>query len=87
MTQPTEHPAGLLAQAEADLPPGIEAYPSQIGIFCDDCGHTELHDYVVHSAMTRGERLDVARRHLVNQDGWSCTPGLDLCPPCHRARP
>ncbi|MFD0035563.1 hypothetical protein ACFVJK_46820 [Streptomyces sp. NPDC127172] len=59
-----------------------EAYPSRIGVYCDECGVTVSHDYLVHDAMTKAQRLQVARDHLVANEGWSCTPDADLCPTC-----
>lgn len=57
-------------------------YPSQIAVFCDHCGTVTEHDYVVHDQMTREERLGVARTHLADNEGWSCTPEGDFCPAC-----
>ncbi|MFD3802611.1 hypothetical protein ACFWTC_03060 [Streptomyces sp. NPDC058619] len=66
--------------ADLDDPTGY--YPSQIGVFCDGCGTTVTHDYVVHTDMTRTQRLDVARTHLTDNEGWSCTAAADLCASC-----
>ncbi|MBP2583004.1 hypothetical protein J3A78_003482 [Streptomyces sp. PvR006] len=75
------HPLGLTELlAAADVPPGEEAYPCQIGIYCDDCGTTALGDYVVHTGMTQLERYGVARRHLTDNAGWDCGVAGDLCP-------
>jgi hypothetical protein len=59
-----------------------EAYPSEIGVYCDECGLTVSHDYLVHEGMTKAQRLQVARDHLTANEGWSCTPDADLCPSC-----
>lgn len=59
-----------------------EAYPCQIGVFCDECGRTVSHDYLVHDGMTKAQQLQVARDHLTVNEGWSCTPDADLCPGC-----
>jgi hypothetical protein len=62
-------------------------YPSQIGVFCDDCGTTFTGDYVVHTSMTRTERLAVARKHLTDNENWDCGPAGDLCPNCKADEP
>ncbi|MEV2203701.1 hypothetical protein AB0E11_27595 [Streptomyces fradiae] len=77
----------LIAAAEAQLPDGVDAYPTQIGVFCDDCGLLSLHDYIVHTDMTRPERLQVARDHLTTNEGWDCGAAGDLCPDCKGDEP
>jgi hypothetical protein len=62
-----------------------EAYPCRIAVFCDECRVTVSHDYLVHDAMTKAQRLQVARDHLTANEGWSCTDGEDLCGPCAAA--
>lgn len=66
-----------------DIRAAFEAgmYPSQIGVFCDKCGTVHEADYLVPETSTQPERFEVARAHLRTQ-GWSCTPGGDLCPAC-----
>lgn len=59
-------------------------YPCQIGVYCDDCGHTHSGDYLVNDRMSKPERLEVARAHLRGQ-GWTCDADGDLCPPCAKA--
>lgn len=62
-------------------PEGAEAFPCQITILCDECGVEFTADYVVDTAMTKNERFDTARRHLVDYQGWSCADE-DLCTTC-----
>jgi hypothetical protein len=77
----TNQPLGLNdLLAATPVPPGTEAYPTQIGVYCDDCGLTVEHDYVVHTGMTRDERLAVARQHLMKNEHWDCGPAGDFCP-------
>ncbi|MFD3574740.1 hypothetical protein [Streptomyces sp. NPDC058644] len=57
-----------------------ETYPSAITVFCDQCGTEVTGDYLVTDAMTKDERLEVARAHLRNTARWSCTPAGDFCP-------
>ena len=84
----TDQPLGLNELlAATPVPPGTEAYPAQIGVYCDDCGITELHDYVVHTGMTKEQRLGVARRHLTDNEGWDCGAAGDLCPDCKGDEP
>jgi hypothetical protein len=59
-----------------------EAYPCQIGVNCDRCGVIASHDYLVHDAMTKAQRLRVARDHLTANERWSCTADADVCPRC-----
>ncbi|MFC8176555.1 hypothetical protein [Streptomyces sp. NPDC057325] len=73
--------------AATPVPPGAEAYPCQIGVYCDDCGLLELHDYVAHTGMTRDERLDAARKYLTEHKGWDCGTAGDLCPDCKADEP
>lgn len=71
----------------ADLNDDTSLYPSQISVYCDDCGITVTHDYVVHTDMTRDQRLDVARTHLTDNEGWDCGAAGDLCPACKGDEP
>lgn len=71
----------------ADLDNDDSPYPCRIGVFCDRCGTEVLADYVVQPDMTKAERFEVARTHLRENAGWSCTPGVDLCPGCAPAVP
>lgn len=59
-----------------------EAFPCRIAVFCDECRVTVSHDYLVHDAMTKAQRLQVARNHLVANEGWTCTPAEDVCRQC-----
>lgn len=61
---------------------GPEAYPSQIVAYCDGCLIEVVGDYVVTGAMTREQRLEVARGHLRTSAGWVCDGDGDFCPPC-----
>lgn len=74
----------ILAEAQKGFPEGVEAYPSRIGVFCDECGKDVSYDYVVHDGMTKSERFGVARAHLSENEGWSCTEEGDLCPGCQK---
>lgn len=82
MTQPPALPFSL---GSLDNETGY--YPSQIGVFCDDCGNAYTGDYVVHTAMSRTERLAVARKHLTDNEGWDCGAAGDLCPQCKGDEP
>lgn len=56
-------------------------YPSRITVFCDHCGFTATGEYMVREGMTSRERLAVARKHLVANEGWEHTDdGDDFCP-------
>ena len=56
-------------------------YPTQITVFCDHCGVENTGDYMVREGMTSTERLAVARKHLVDNEGWEHTDdGDDFCP-------
>ena len=58
-------------------------YPSQITVYCDrwGCETERTGDYMVSEAMTSEERLAVARKHLVDNEGWGhTTDGDDFCP-------
>ncbi|MEU3976863.1 hypothetical protein [Streptomyces bacillaris] len=59
-----------------------QLYPSQITVFCDHCGVEATRDYMVSVDMTRAERLGVARKHLVDNEGWQHDEeiGDDFCP-------
>ncbi|MDQ0694270.1 hypothetical protein [Streptomyces sp. W4I9-2] len=62
--------------------PDSPLYPSQITVFCDHCGHEATRDYMVSTDMTSAERLAVARKHLVDNEGWGHDEefGDDFCP-------
>jgi len=63
------------------LDPGSPLYPDQITVFCDHCGVENTGDYMVSTGMTSRERLDVARKYLVQNEGWEHTSdGDDFCP-------
>lgn len=56
-------------------------YPTRITVVCDHCGTENTGEYMVHADMTSIERLDVARQHLVANEGWEHTgSGDDFCP-------
>lgn len=59
-----------------------ERYPCQIGVFCDECGVTVTHDYVVSDSMDQLARFNAARAWLTKHEGWLCTPEDDLCRNC-----
>jgi hypothetical protein len=56
-------------------------YPSRITVFCDHCGTEFTGEFMVSAEMSSAERLAVARRHLVDNEGWEHTDdGDDFCP-------
>ncbi|WP_190175418.1 hypothetical protein [Streptomyces nitrosporeus] len=84
----TTQPLGLNELlAAAPVPPGTEPFPAQLTVFCDECGETATHDYVVHTGMTRDDRLDVARQHLTGTEEWDCGTAGDYCPDCKSDEP
>lgn len=61
--------------------PDSPLYPTQITVFCDHCGTEHTGDYMVSEDMTSEQRLAVARKHLVDSEGWEHTDdGDDFCP-------
>jgi hypothetical protein len=61
--------------------PNDPRYPSRITVFCDHCGTEQTGEYLVCEDMTSTERLAVARKHLVDNEGWEHTDdGDDFCP-------
>ncbi|MER5882685.1 hypothetical protein ABT160_02535 [Streptomyces sp. NPDC001941] len=86
--QETASPVGLAAALPMAVMSAIlrdfagPYYPDRIGVFCDHCGVVEADDYVVHEGMTRAQRLQVARDHLVAAKGWRSDDGGDFCPSC-----
>lgn len=83
-TVPPPHTPDELMAAASFGPEAEHVMPAPIGVFCDVCGTTCLHDYVVRVDTTRAERFELARTHL-RKHGWSCTPERDLCPDCKPA--
>lgn len=67
--------------AAAIRDPDSGLMPVQVGVFCDGCGTTEEHDYLVREDSTKADRFEVARRHLRKQ-GWQCDGQGDFCPSC-----
>lgn len=58
-------------------------YPTLITVFCDrrGCRTERTGEYMVSTEMDSEERLAVARRHLVANEGWEHTDeGDDFCP-------
>ena len=57
-------------------------FPVRITVFCDHCGVENTGEYMVHEVMTKADRLTVARRHLVQNEGWQhdAEYGDDFCP-------
>lgn len=47
-------------------------------VYCDSCFTEATHDYLVPAG---ADSLDVARTYMGN-NGWTITPGRDLCPQC-----
>ncbi|THA56135.1 hypothetical protein [Streptomyces sp. A1136] len=70
-----------MSYTDSDQPTG-QRYPARIGVFCDQCGTTVEHDYIVSDDMGKAERYEVARNHLTENEGWVCTPWRDLCQSC-----
>jgi hypothetical protein len=59
-----------------------ETYPTQIVIFCDDCGVEHVADYLVSEDDDQETRFGYARAQAA-KDGWLIMPGhLDMCPAC-----
>lgn len=64
-------------------------YPTRITVFCDRfaCGAEFTGEFMVREGMTSDERLGVARKYVVDNEGWEHTgEGDDLCP-AHAAKP
>lgn len=74
-TVPPEIVSAILRDPDSPL------YPSQIGVFCDDCGTEVVRDYLVSTEQTKVERLEVARASL-RGEGWQCDEEGDFCPAC-----
>ena len=58
-------------------------YPTQITVYCDryGCEVENAGEYMVSTGMDSEQRLAVARRHLVENEGWEHTAeGDDFCP-------
>lgn len=68
--------------AAAIRDPNSGLMPVQVGVFCDGCGTTEEHDYLVREDSTKADRFDVARDYLRGEKGWTCNEGGDYCPKC-----
>lgn len=67
--------------------PDNPLYPCRITVFCDHCGRESTGEYLVSVEMSRAERLAVARKHLVDNEGWEhADDGDDFCPE-HAATP
>ncbi|MFI1161397.1 hypothetical protein [Streptomyces sioyaensis] len=61
--------------------PDNPLYPTQITVFCDHCGLEHTGDYLVSDGMNSTDRLAVARKHLVENEGWEHDKfGDDFCP-------
>lgn len=78
---PPPHTSDELKAAARWVPEAAHVYPCRVAICCDDCGHTETHEYVVPAISQASDRHDVARAHL-NKHGWDCAAARDLCPDC-----
>lgn len=80
----TRHP-GLITPGNtprlADLNDDSTPYPSQITVFCDECGVEVTADYLVPADSTSADRLKIARDHL-RKHGWSCNENGDYCLDC-----
>lgn len=80
----TRH-SGLITPDNAprlsDLNDDSSPYPSQITIFCDNCGDENTADYLVPVESDSEERYEIARTHL-RKHGWHCSGAGDYCPNC-----
>lgn len=56
-----------------------ETMPAEVTVFCDECGETETHDYLVPAGV---DSLAVARNWLSANKGWEITPHYDFCSMC-----
>ncbi|OKH91466.1 hypothetical protein [Streptomyces uncialis] len=59
--------------------PSSPLYPTQITVYCDECGTEFTADYMVTTDQTSSERLEAARAHMRTQ-GWQCDRTGDHCP-------
>ncbi|MCR8574714.1 hypothetical protein [Streptomyces sp. Isolate_219] len=78
-----EQPTPITPEALSTIlrDPHSPLYPTQITVFCDHCGREHTGDYLVSEDMGRTERLAVARKHLVENEGWEHDKfGDDFCP-------
>lgn len=73
--------------AAAIRDPNSGLMPVQVGVFCDGCGTTEEHDYLVREDSTQADRFEVARSHLRDKAGWQCDARGDYCPKCKANEP
>jgi hypothetical protein len=71
-----------LAQYERErgLPEG-SAFPSHLGVYCDECEIVFESDFIIHEGTTKQERLKVVRDYVVQVFGWTCGEE-DLCANC-----
>jgi len=80
----SRHP-GLITPGNAprlaDLNDGSAPYPSQITVFCDNCGVENTGDYLVPADSTSHGRFEIARGHL-RSTGWHCSGAGDYCTDC-----
>lgn len=80
---PNQTPAPLTPEIVSAIlrDPDSPHYPTQITVFCDHCGTEHTGDYMVSEGMSSEERLAVARKHLVANEGWEHNEyGDDFCP-------
>ena len=68
--------------AAAIRDPESGAMPTQIGVYCDNCGTTAVRNYLVREDSTKAERFEIARNHLAENEGWHCEFLGDFCPGC-----
>lgn len=78
MTEPADISAVIRAAAADEG----ELYPCRLGVFCDCCEDTFEGDFIVSINMSRIERLDVVRNHVVKTLGWRCDQRGDYCADC-----
>lgn len=79
----TDQPASLTPEIVSAIlrDPDSPFFPTQITVFCDHCGRERTGDYMVRDDMTSEQRLAVARKHLVDNEGWEHSQdGDDFCP-------
>lgn len=72
---------GRALKVLADVPEsnGDVPFPTQIVVFCDECGLERAGDYLVLESDSSETRLGYARTFLSTQH-WHIAPGVDLCP-------
>lgn len=84
----TRHPGPITpdnAPRLADLDDDDSLMPTQITMFCDNCGLEHTNDYLVTPDADRVDRYEIAKAHLRTL-GWRCGKVRDFCPECAPAQ-